>query len=114
MQFNAQHQFYQEQFSKAEFLIILSDGRPAGRLYLDRREDEIRIVDIALLPEYRGSGMGTSILKDVLAEGKEKNLPVRIHVERYNRALSLYNRLGFIRIGDNGVYYLMEWSPDSL
>ena len=113
MQFNAQHHFYQERFSNAEFQVVCLDSRPIGRLYVDRRGDEIRIVDIALLPEHRNAGIGTTLLKDLLAESERNDLPVRIHVEHFNRALHLYKRLGFVVIGENGVYYLLEWNPHS-
>ena len=114
MQFNAQHSFYQEQFKGAEFLLICLDNSPIGRFYVDRRGDEIRIVDIALLPEYRNTGIGTSLLKEILAEASQKGLPVRIHVEHFNRALNLYKRLGFVITEKNGVYFLLEWTPASL
>jgi ribosomal protein S18 acetylase RimI-like enzyme len=110
MQFNAQHKFYQEQFRQAEFQLILLDDEPIGRLYIDRRPDEIRLIDIALLTEQRNKGIGSLFLKEVLAEGERAGLPVRIHVEQYNPALGLYERLGFRKIGDQGVYYLLEWS----
>lgn len=111
MQFNAQHRFYREQFPSADFDIIQTVDQPIGRLYVDRREDEIRIIDIALLPEHRDSGIGSALLKDLLTEASAAGKPVRIHVERFNPALRLYDRLGFIQVGDNDVYYLMEWSP---
>ncbi len=111
MQFAAQHAFYMEQFPRAEFQIILLDEEPIGRLYVDRREDEIRIIDIALLAEHRNKGIGSKFLKDILSEGQQKGLPVRIHVEQNNPALRLYERLSFQKIGENGIYYLMEWSP---
>lgn len=111
MQFNAQHTYYQEQFKKAEFSIIQQKGKPIGRLYIDRRKDEIRLVDIALLPRYQRKGIGSKLLKDVLDEGSAKNLPVRIHVEHNNPALTLYVQLGFKHIEDQGVYFLMEWVP---
>jgi ribosomal protein S18 acetylase RimI-like enzyme len=108
MQFNAQHQYYQTNYTQTAFQIILMHGEPIGRLYVARWEKEIRIVDLALLPEHRDRGIGSQILKDLLAEGKQQNLPVRIHVEQYNRALRLYERLGFQKIGEHGVYWLME------
>ena len=83
----------------------------SARLYLDRREDEIRIIDIALLAEYRGQGIGSALMKDILAEGARAKLPVRIHVERSSPALRLYDHLGFYQVDDQGVYYLMEWQP---
>ena len=113
MQFEAQHGYYMEQFDGAEFALVHLNGDPIGRLYLDRRKDEIRIIDIALLAAYRRQGIGSRLLKEVLAEGQVAGLPVRIHVERYNPAIHLYHRLGFQQIGDEGVYYLLEWSPKS-
>lgn len=112
-QFTAQHTWYQEHYTGAEFLVILVDGVPAGRLYVHRREKEIRLVDIAFLPELRNSGFGTSILRDLLAEGEASGKPVSIHVEIYNPAMRLYERLGFRSIEERGVYRLMQWSPAS-
>jgi ribosomal protein S18 acetylase RimI-like enzyme len=111
MQFDAQHQYYQDQFPDASYDVILREGQPVGRLYVDRREDEIRIIDIALLPEARGNGIGGALLDDLIAEARTLNKPVRIHVERANRALSLYQRLGFSEIGQTDFYFLMEWTP---
>ncbi|MCB1032396.1 MAG: GNAT family N-acetyltransferase [Acidobacteria bacterium] len=110
-QFEAQHKYYHQVFKKAAFDLVLLDGRPAGRLYVDRREDEIRVIDIALLPEHRGRGIGGKLMGDVLAEGQKAGKPVRIHVERNNPALHLYHRLGFQPVEDQGVYHLMEWRP---
>jgi ribosomal protein S18 acetylase RimI-like enzyme len=110
-QFEAQHAFYTEQFADAEYSIVLLGGEPAGRLYVDRREEEIRLIDIALLPEHRGQGVGGELMRDLLAEGEETGLPVTIHVERFNPALRLYERLGFRHVEEQGPYYLMEWRP---
>jgi ribosomal protein S18 acetylase RimI-like enzyme len=113
MQFNAQHAYYAEQYARAQFEIILLEGTPIGRLYVDRRMKEIRIVDISLLPDYRRRGIGSGLLKEILNEGAQASLPVTIHVEMFNPALRLYDRLGFHRIAEHGVYYLMEWKPDA-
>lgn len=110
-QFTAQDSHYREHFPATEFQVILADGRPVGRLYLDRRAEEIRIVDIALLAEHRGAGIGGHLLGAILAEAGAAGLPVRIHVEKTNPALSLYRRLGFRELEDKGVYHLMEWRP---
>jgi len=110
MQFAAQQQFYKDRFAQARFDVVLAGDRPIGRLYVDRREDEIRVIDIALLTEHRGAGIGSELLRDLLAEAAGLDKPVRIHVERFNPALRLYERLGFTRVADHGVYYLMEWS----
>jgi ribosomal protein S18 acetylase RimI-like enzyme len=112
MQFHAQTKFYAESFPDAAFLMVLREGEPAGRLYVDRRGDEIRLLDIALLPEHRGAGLGTALLRDLTAESAAAGKPLRIHVERFNPALRLYERLGFKLLQDEGVYFLMEWRPD--
>ncbi len=111
MQFEAQHKYYMEQFPNAAFQLILSDDEPIGRLYLDRRADEFRLIDIALLPEHRNQGIGSVFMKKLLGEARAAGLPVRIHVERFNPALRLYQRLGFREISEDGVYLLMEAIP---
>ena len=111
MQFNAQHSFYQEQFGQAEFLMIEAEAKPVGRVYVDRRANEIRLIDIALVPEQRNSGLGTALLKDLLDEAQAVGLPIKIHVEKFSPAMRLYQRLGFEALEDQGVYQLMEWRP---
>ncbi len=110
-QFEAQHRYYQEQFPDAAFQVIERDGEPIGRLYLDRRAEEIRIIDIALLPAHRRAGIGGALLREILAEAAAAGKAVRIHVEHNNPALGLYHRLGFKEIEDQEVYLLMQWSP---
>jgi ribosomal protein S18 acetylase RimI-like enzyme len=110
-QFDAQHTYYMEHFVDAAFDLIVIDGKPAGRLYLDRREEEIRLIDIALLPKHRGQGIGGRLMADILKEGQDSGLRVRIHVEQNNPAMRLYQRLGFQKIEEQGVYHLMEWTP---
>ena len=112
-QFNAQHQAYQQTYKGGDFSVILRNGQPAGRLYLARWQKEIRIVDIALLPEHRNAGIGSAILKEILAEGTREGKRVSIHVEMFNPALALYERLGFRKVREHGVYHFMEWSPES-
>ncbi len=111
MQFGAQTSYWDEHYPDTERWIVEHHGQPIGRLYLDRRQDEIRIVDIALLTSSRGAGIGRALLEDVLAQAAEAGTAVRIHVEKNNPALRLYHRLGFGVIGDAGVYHLMEWRP---
>lgn len=112
-QFSFQHAHYMETYSSAEFLVIRQGKHAIGRLYKDYREAEIRIIDIALLPEYRGKGIGGKIMESILAEAKRKNKAVRIHVEHNNPAMKLYKRLGFSKIGDTGVYFFMEWKTEN-
>jgi ribosomal protein S18 acetylase RimI-like enzyme len=112
MQFEAQDKHYRQHYSEDDFLIVLMGDIPVGRLYLGRWEEEIRIIDIALLPDHRGAGIGSAILKEILREAKKSEKAVRIHVEKNNPALHLYNRLGFKKIADRGVYDLMQWHPN--
>ncbi len=109
MQFRAQQAHYQSYYADAQFQIILHNAEPIGRLYIAYWKNEIRVVDIALLPAYRGRGYGAAILTRILSEGEKAGLPVRIHVEKFNPALRLYERLGFRAIEDKGVYWFMEW-----
>jgi len=111
MQFDAQSRHYREHYRDAAFQVILRDGRPAGRLYVDRGPASIRIIDIALLAEHRRAGIGTALLAELLAEGDREGKPVSLHVEHLNPAMRLYERLGFRRIEDTGVYYLLERPP---
>lgn len=110
-QHNAQHTYYQQVFPDARYELILKDGEPIGRLYVDRREDEHRIIDISLLDTHRGLGIGGKIMQDLLDEAAEAGKLVRIHVEQNNPAMKLYDRLGFEKIEEQGVYWLMEWEP---
>lgn len=112
MQFEAQHDWYRKNYTGANFWLIQHGEAPIGRLYLHTAytPHDMRIIDIALLPQWRGQGLGTAVLKDVLAfaEGLEKS--VSIHVESFNPAKKLYQKLGFSFVSaTNGVYHLMEW-----
>jgi ribosomal protein S18 acetylase RimI-like enzyme len=112
-QFHAQHQHYTTHYHGAQFFVIERDGIPVGRLYLHWREDELRIVDIALLPDARGAGIGGSLLGALMAQAAAQGKGVSIHVEQMNPAMRLYERLGFRRIGEHGIYHLMQWRPDA-
>lgn len=110
MQFLAQKTHYEDFYPDCQFLVIQLEGAPIGRLYIDRLPDDIRLVDIALLPEHRGRGIGRMLMEEVLAEGRESGRKVTIYVEHYNPARHLYDRLGFRHVDTNGIYHLMEWS----
>jgi len=115
-QFDSQHRHYREYYPDCEFLVVERGGEdgpsePIGRIYVDRWKDQIRLVDVALLPEHRGRGLGGALLRELLAEGEARDLPVTIHVEYNNPALRLYRRLGFRHVDSNGIYYLMRREP---
>lgn len=108
-QFDAQSEYYLANYPEASFQVIERDGEPIGRLYVARWKQEIRIVDISLLPECRGTGLGTKLLRELQEEARSAGKSLTIHVERFNPALRLYQRLGFQEIEDKGVYILMGW-----
>ena len=111
-QFEAQTRHYREHYPTATLDLILVDGEPAGRLYVDRWPGEIRVVDIVLLPPYQRTGIGERLLREVQAEAAASGRPVTIHVERFNPAQQLYARLGFVTADDAGpVHLLMRWTP---
>lgn len=110
-QHGAQHHHYRAHYPGAEWWIVERDGAPIGRLYRVDWTREIRIIDIALLPEARGSGIGTTLLSGIQDEAAAAGKAVSIHVEKNNPARSLYARLGFVVAQDKGAYDLMEWTP---
>jgi ribosomal protein S18 acetylase RimI-like enzyme len=111
-QFDAQHAHYLEHYPDCDRRVIERHGEPVGRLYVDRWESEIRLVDVALLPGHRGGGLGGALVARLLDEGRASGKPVSIHVEHNNPALRLYRRLGFRHVDSNGIYYLMRWEPE--
>lgn len=113
MQFNAQARHYGEHYPNGAFDVVLVEGQPAGRLYVHRAPDQLLIVDIAMLPAYRNRRIGTHLIGSLQTEAALARKPLRIHVERFNPAMRLYERLGFQEIDDQGVYLFMEWkSPE--
>lgn len=112
-QFNLQDIYYRNNYPGARFMIIKEGGLDRGRLYLHEGKKDIRIMDIAILPAFRGKGTGTFIIKDLQSDASASGKSVSIHVEENNPAKSLYKRLGFKKQGEkvNGVYQLMVWHP---
>jgi ribosomal protein S18 acetylase RimI-like enzyme len=112
MQFRAQTEHYRLHYPTAEYQIIELGRTPIGRLITDRRPDEILLMDIALLPQYRRAGIGSQLLKDLMNEAEKKGVPLVLHVEFFNPAKHLYERLGFVsRREVNSVYEEMAWTP---
>jgi GNAT superfamily N-acetyltransferase len=110
MQFEAQARHYRTAFPDASHSIVCVDGRPAGRLIVHRSDDEIRIVDIALLPEFRRAGVGRELISRLLTEADATALPVRLHVLAGSEARRFWEQAGFAARGtdDDGVYLSME------
>jgi ribosomal protein S18 acetylase RimI-like enzyme len=113
-QFALQYHHYATHYADSDFRIVTEDDAPIGRLAIDRSaSDEIRIVDIGFLPERRGSGLGTQLLRTILDEARDSGKRVTIHVEQFNPAQTLYRRLGFVAVEERGPYWFMEWrSPE--
>ena len=111
MQFGAQRQHYSRYYPEAEYSIILGDHVPVGRLIVNRAAGEILLIDIALLPEHQNGGIGTGLIQELMAEAREAGRRLRLHVETFNPALRLYERLGFTRVAEMGLYYEMEYGP---
>ena len=109
-QFQAQRIHYRKYFTDSAFDMIECRGLPAGRLYLQARRTQLHIIDIALLPDWRGRGIGTAILQALQAAGSSCGKGVGIMVEKFNPALRLYRRLGFTDIADHEIYLEMEWT----
>jgi ribosomal protein S18 acetylase RimI-like enzyme len=114
-QFALQRQHYRTYYPLTEFAVLEKDGAPAGRLYVDRQATRLHVIDIALLPEWRGHGTGTALMHAVCAEARASAKKVSLAVEKFNPAQRLYQRLGFREVADEGVYWIMEWeaTPDA-
>ncbi len=111
MQFDAQQAHYRQYFPDSTYQVILVGGRPAGRVWVGRLEDEIRILDITLLPPFRNRGVGTPIIRDVMRQAEEARKPLGIYVESFNPSMRLFERLGFLPAGEHGSSFKMQWTP---
>ena len=109
MQWEAQQLHYRTHNPNSTHDIILLGEEAVGRIYVSRRETEIRILDLTILPEYRNRGLGTHLLKDLRREAALVRLPLNIFVESFNPALRLFERLGFFLKESDGINQLMEW-----
>lgn len=111
MQFDAQQRQYAAQFPSACFDLIRKGESDIGRLYVERSGEGIHVIDIALLPAYRGQGIGGALLQGVIDKAESMGLPVFMHVLQGNPAMHLYRRLGFERISQEGLYELLTRLP---
>ena len=108
MQFEAQSRHYGAFHPHAESTVVLVDGEPAGRLIVERAAAEIRIVDIALLPAFRGVGVGGRLVRALVAEADSTGRPLRCHVEMTNDARGFWEHLGLVARGLDGAHVEME------
>jgi N-acetylglutamate synthase-like GNAT family acetyltransferase len=112
MQYAAQLQHYRAHYPAAQQHVICADNKPVGRLYLDRGPAEFRILDLAILPENRNTGIGTFVLKNILNEACGSRLPVTVYVETFNPSLQFFEQMGFRRITQDEFKVLMRWDPE--
>ena len=113
-QFGFQRHHYRTYYAAAEWSVLEDNGTPAGRLYVNRGPNNLEVLDVALLPQWRGRGIGTALMLAVCSEARASGKAVRIAVEKFNPAQRLYCRLGFRETSDEGAYWFMEWraAPD--
>lgn len=110
-QFKAQHDHYQMHYAGARFDIVTRDGLDIGRFYVYPMEQELRLMDITLLPELRGRGIGGALLRALQAEAEAAGKMISLYVEEQNPARRLYERHGFEEAGEASFYKLMTWRP---
>jgi ribosomal protein S18 acetylase RimI-like enzyme len=114
MQYRARRNSIRANFPQGESLIVLADGGSAGWLFVSAGPDEIRLVDIMILPEHRDKGIGSALIQDLFAKAERAHLPLRLSVDVMNAgAIRLYSRLGFHRVGGDEARHLMEAAPAS-
>lgn len=102
---------YASAYPDAEDRILLSpENEPIGRMLVARRPDEIRLVDLALLPAWRGQGIGSRLLEELIAEAEAAVTPLRLRVLSESPALRLYRRAGLVPIAHEGLYIELAWT----
>ena len=110
MQYRARRMSYEMSFHGSEEKVIcLPDGKPVGRLLIYLQPGAMRLVDIGLLESYRGQGIGTTVLRSLQQECREKGTRLELQVARTNRAANLYLRMGFTVAGQDAIYAQMRW-----
>lgn len=113
-QFRLQHHHYTTHYPEAAFELVLVGDEPAGRRYVARWPREIRLMDIALMPAFRGQGLGRDLMGALVEESDRAGIPLSLHVERNNPVLPWYGRLGFTLQEDLGVYLRMQREPRAM
>lgn len=112
MQFAAQKNWYSTAYPQAAWEIVELEQIPVGRMIVSRGKDSFTLVDITLVSEHRGEGIGTALVRELLQRGSAESVPVRLQVRKGNPAARLYQRLGFVKTGEDEMYLQMEKLPD--
>lgn len=109
-QFTMQQRAYDAKYAEAEHKIILCDGVDAGAVRLNSTPEDIHIVDLILLPEYRNQGAGSTFLKQLQMEAEVAGRAISLRVIKTNPAIRLYKRVGFSVLDEEAAYLFMKWS----
>ena len=110
-QFDRQHAHYLQHYPRAKWWVIEAGSEPVGRIYIEQTASEIRLMDIALLPGWRGRGIGSALLRALMEQADAASLAIGLHVEPYNPVLRLYARNGFQLVEQRGVYHFLKRQP---
>ena len=114
-QFALQHRHYVGHYPDADFMVIHRDGEPLGRFYLAHDGEDDLVVDIALLPAWRGQGIGQALIEAAARQASTRGRGLHLHVLHTNLAARrLYERLGFRADGDTGMHLHMRRAPAAL
>ena len=113
-QFDLQRSEYDARFPEAAYHVIWVDDRPAGRIWVGSDDEQIRLLDFALLPEFQNRGVGTALLRRLMEQAANERKALRHMVFVLNNdAHRFYERLGFAIIDDLGAYKHMEWRAEN-
>ncbi len=112
-QFNKQHHHYLRHYPQAQWWVLIYKETPVGRLYLEQTHRELRVMDVSLMRSHRNQGLGTSLMRALLVHADKHQLTLSLHVEPFNPALRLYQRLGFVSAETRGVYLFMQRPPSA-
>ena len=107
MQFLARERVY----PRVDNRIILFEGRPVGRLQVERTDTSILLRDIEILTEFRNAGIGSRLVQDLMSEASAAGKPIHLHVVAVSPAVRFYERLGFHQTGGDAAYLEMKWVP---
>lgn len=114
-QFHAQTLSYLARFPEARFDVVELSGEPIGRIVVDRPGEFLHIVDQAVVPQWRGRGVGTAIVRALMEEAQAAGVPVRVEGASENDpSLRLYRRLGFMPVHTVPLYTRLEWRPAAI
>ena len=112
MQYTAQADHYQRNYPESRQLVIYLDDQPVGRLYINRGPEEIRILDITVVPSFGGRGIGDYLIGELQGEARSAGKPLTIYVESYNPTMPFFEKRGFAPMGQQGAHILMGWTGD--